>query len=222
MGTSDLRDAFTAAAPGFNCTSATLDYERAHDTEWQVLTFRGTDSAGEEFEVRADPVPPSGDIMEATAATAQRAVDQAAKAATAKAEQVAADAATAARDAENERVAAAERGVAAEKAGAAAAAAAAEKEAAAKRDEDALFADAEAMAAAIETARAEATEAAKALPPDLKAMDQSALESLNTAIAEEIKRRADVIALDAQQEDPAPADATAAVADPAPKGDPAP
>ena len=76
MGVKDLRDAFSVAAPGYSCSQATLSYDRAHDTEWQILMFRGTDSSGMPFEVTSDPVPPSGDIMEETAKTAQRLVSQ--------------------------------------------------------------------------------------------------------------------------------------------------
>lgn len=77
MGVSDLQSAFNdAAASAFTCTRAFLGYTQAHDTEWQILEFRGTDSNGAEFIAKSDPVRPNGDIIAAAVATAKRLIDQ--------------------------------------------------------------------------------------------------------------------------------------------------
>lgn len=77
MGVQELREAFNAVgAPAFNCQQAFLGYTRAHDAEWQVLTFHGTDDTGASFVIVSDPIRPSGDVNAAAAATAQRLIDQ--------------------------------------------------------------------------------------------------------------------------------------------------
>lgn len=78
LGVKGLREAFneTAGSAGFNCTMALLDYERKHDTEFQILTFRGKDSSGADFEIKSDDVRPNGDLATACRETAQRLLDQ--------------------------------------------------------------------------------------------------------------------------------------------------
>lgn len=78
MAASDLRDNFNAvASPAFNCTRATLHYERAHDVESQVLTFTGAAADGSPFEVKRPPLRPGTDVNLAARAVAQTLLDQA-------------------------------------------------------------------------------------------------------------------------------------------------
>lgn len=62
MGSKDMRDAFNQVAqPKFSCSIAMQNYEREGAVEWQVLTFRGRDAAGAEFEVKSDRHSPNDD-----------------------------------------------------------------------------------------------------------------------------------------------------------------
>lgn len=77
MGASDLRDSFNqVAAPAYNCTQATLHYERAHDVESQVLTFIGAAADGTAFEIKSAALRPGADVNAAARATAQQLLDQ--------------------------------------------------------------------------------------------------------------------------------------------------
>jgi hypothetical protein len=78
MGVGELREAFNAvAAPaGITCTLALLDYQRAHDTEFQILLFRGTDATGAGFEITSDPLRANTDLNLAAKEVAQRLLDQ--------------------------------------------------------------------------------------------------------------------------------------------------
>lgn len=77
MGASDLRDAFNAvAAPAFNCSRATLHYERAHDVESQVLMFTGSATDGSPFEIASTPLRPGTDVNLAARTTAQQLLDR--------------------------------------------------------------------------------------------------------------------------------------------------
>lgn len=77
MGAADLRDGFNAvAAPAFNCDRATLHYERAHDVEWQVLTFSGSAADGAPFETRSERLRAGTDVNLAARAVAQTFLDQ--------------------------------------------------------------------------------------------------------------------------------------------------
>ena len=77
MGASDLRDAFNqVAAPAYNCTQATLHYDRAHDVESQVLTFVGVAADGSRFETESPMLRPGADVNLAARATAQQLLDQ--------------------------------------------------------------------------------------------------------------------------------------------------
>ncbi len=73
MGVSDLRDAFnTVTGDAFACTAATMGYTRAHDVEWQVLSFSGTAANGTPFTVSSPQLRPETDLYAATAATARQ------------------------------------------------------------------------------------------------------------------------------------------------------
>jgi hypothetical protein len=78
MGVGELRQAFDSVAgpAGFTCTLALLDYQRAHDTEFQILLFRGTDAAGAGFEIKSDPLRANSDLNQAAKEVAQRLLDQ--------------------------------------------------------------------------------------------------------------------------------------------------
>ena len=79
MGVADLVSAFNSVTAGkFNCTRATLEYSKANDTEWQILTFYGTDADGVAFVFKADRLRPGGDVIAAARETAQRKLDEAA------------------------------------------------------------------------------------------------------------------------------------------------
>lgn len=73
MGAREMRDAFNLAAqPTATCAKALLEYERAHDTEFQVLYFSGSYSDGSGFAIKSDLIRPGGDINEMVRATAAR------------------------------------------------------------------------------------------------------------------------------------------------------
>lgn len=77
MGASDLRDAFNSvASPDFTATLALLDYVRAHDTESQILFFRGNAADGTPFEIKSDPIRGGVDINAEAKVVAQRLLDQ--------------------------------------------------------------------------------------------------------------------------------------------------
>lgn len=71
MGTSELRSAFNEVSqPVATCTQATLGYDRAHDSEWQICTFYGTFADGTEFNIRGSSLRPGSDVMVAARDTA--------------------------------------------------------------------------------------------------------------------------------------------------------
>lgn len=77
MGVGELRDAFNSVSqPAFTCTMALLDYARGHDTESQILLFRGTDAAGAPFEIKSDALRANTDLNLAAKEVAQRLLDQ--------------------------------------------------------------------------------------------------------------------------------------------------
>lgn len=77
MGVGELRDAFNSVSqPAFTCTLALLDYVRAHDTESQILLFRGMASDGTAFEIKSDPLRRNADLNNAAKEVAQRLLDQ--------------------------------------------------------------------------------------------------------------------------------------------------
>lgn len=77
MGAKDLREAFNSISqPIYNCTMALLDYERAHDVEWQVLTFRGKDQTGVDFAITSGRLQPGVDVNQAARDTAERLLQQ--------------------------------------------------------------------------------------------------------------------------------------------------
>lgn len=78
MAASDLRDAFNAvSSPAYNCTQATLHYERAHDVESQVLTFMGVSAGGASFEIQSKQIQPGDiDVNAVARQTAQQLLDQ--------------------------------------------------------------------------------------------------------------------------------------------------
>lgn len=72
-GVKGLREAFNAVSePIFSCRMALLSYERKHDTEFQILTFRGTGRDGSGFEIKSDDLRPGASLADACAATATR------------------------------------------------------------------------------------------------------------------------------------------------------
>lgn len=77
MSISGVRDAFNEVGTlsGVTCTMALMDMVRADGVEWTVLTFRGIDPGGNEFEVKSDRIPPGGSNIEAARVTAQRQID---------------------------------------------------------------------------------------------------------------------------------------------------
>lgn len=75
QGVKGLREAFNAAAPGFKCTLALLDYDRANGKEWQILIFRGTDAGGSAFEIKSMDLGPGADLATACRETAQRLIE---------------------------------------------------------------------------------------------------------------------------------------------------
>lgn len=77
MGVGELRDAFNAVSqPAYTCTLALLDYVRAHDTESQILLFRGTGTDGAPFEIKSDALRANTDLNAAAKVVAQRLLDQ--------------------------------------------------------------------------------------------------------------------------------------------------
>jgi hypothetical protein len=77
MGINSVKDAFNAVAfPAFTASVAFHDYLRANDTEWQILTFRGTDASGSPFEIKSDRAPGRADLDAVARQTAQRMLDQ--------------------------------------------------------------------------------------------------------------------------------------------------
>lgn len=77
MATVDLKNAFNAVADGeYIATRATLGYERAHDTEWQVITFYGRKRDGSPFEAASARLRPDTDLIGAARDTAQAMLDQ--------------------------------------------------------------------------------------------------------------------------------------------------
>lgn len=75
-GVKGLREAFNeVASPVYTCTMALMAYERVHDTEFQILTFRGRDADGTEFEIKSEMLRPSADLGAACRETAQRLLD---------------------------------------------------------------------------------------------------------------------------------------------------
>jgi len=77
MGAKDLREAFNSIAqPIYICTIATLEYERSHDVEWQILSFRGTDQAGVPFSIKSGQLRPGTDVNQAARDTAERLLQQ--------------------------------------------------------------------------------------------------------------------------------------------------
>ena len=77
-GAKDLRDAFNSVSlPRFICEIATLTYRQINGEEWQILTFRGTSSDGEPFEVDSSTDVKRGDnVNEHAKRIAQRLIDQ--------------------------------------------------------------------------------------------------------------------------------------------------
>lgn len=72
-GVKGLREAFNATSePVFTCTAATMAYERKHDTEFQILTFRGRNADGEPFVITSEDLRPGSDLAEACKETAGR------------------------------------------------------------------------------------------------------------------------------------------------------
>ena len=77
MGVASLKDAFNATgSPDFTAPVVLHDYLRANDTEWQILTFRGTDASGSPFEIKSDRAPGRADLDAVARQTAQRMLDQ--------------------------------------------------------------------------------------------------------------------------------------------------
>ena len=79
-GAQKLRDAFNGvASPDFTCTLALMDTKRAHDSEFEILTFVGTKSTGEKFTFSSRPVKRGEDVFEVATETAQKLIDQESK-----------------------------------------------------------------------------------------------------------------------------------------------
>lgn len=77
MGSSELRDSFNSVTePNFIATMALLDYVREHDTEWQVLWFRGTAADGAPFDIKSDPLRAGTDLNMEAKAVAHRLLAQ--------------------------------------------------------------------------------------------------------------------------------------------------
>ncbi|MFA6267669.1 MAG: hypothetical protein WC670_18375 [Pseudolabrys sp.] len=77
MGVKELREAFNSvASPRFSANVALMDYSRAHDTEWQILTFSGTAADGSAFTIKSDPLRAETDLPEASRVTAGRLLQQ--------------------------------------------------------------------------------------------------------------------------------------------------
>jgi hypothetical protein len=75
-GVKGLREAFNQTSePLFTCTMALLDYDRANQKEWQILTFRGTDAEGKPFQIKSQDLGPGADMATACRETAQRLID---------------------------------------------------------------------------------------------------------------------------------------------------
>lgn len=76
MGSGELRENFNSIShPGFTCTLALLDYDRANGKEWQILRFRGTGADGTPFEMVSQDIGPGADLNRAARETAQRMLD---------------------------------------------------------------------------------------------------------------------------------------------------
>ncbi len=73
MGARELRDSFNQVAqPTATCIKALLEYERAHDTEWQVIYLSGNYADGSGFAIKSDRIRPGGNLDEMIRATAAR------------------------------------------------------------------------------------------------------------------------------------------------------
>lgn len=76
MAARDLREAFNAvASPRYVADKATLGYERAHDVEWQVLTFSGRGADGNAFS-HVEKVKGDVELNNAARVAAQKLLDQ--------------------------------------------------------------------------------------------------------------------------------------------------
>lgn len=77
MGVADLRAAFNdvAGVAGFTAARVELTYEQHEGVQWQVLTFRGTDSAGQPFVERSERLRPETDVNEAAKAVALKLIE---------------------------------------------------------------------------------------------------------------------------------------------------
>lgn len=77
MGASDMKKGFqeVLGAAG-TCSKALLEYERANDTEWQVLFFSGNWADGSGFVIKSDRIRPGGSVEDMVRATAERVLKQ--------------------------------------------------------------------------------------------------------------------------------------------------
>lgn len=72
MGVRQLIEAFNSvASPAFVCARAFQAIERAHDIDFQRLTFSGTASDGTPFAVQSEQLRPKSDLVEAAKSIAQ-------------------------------------------------------------------------------------------------------------------------------------------------------
>ena len=77
MGTKELREAFNLAADGrYACNVATLGYEHSDGTEWQILSFSGTDASGAPFMAQSERLRAGTNVMQAARDTALALVDK--------------------------------------------------------------------------------------------------------------------------------------------------
>jgi hypothetical protein len=79
MGIADLRSAFNdiAGFAGITCARAELSYEPHEGIQFQRLTFRGTDAAGQPFVQRSERLRPETDVIAATRDVATKMVTEA-------------------------------------------------------------------------------------------------------------------------------------------------
>lgn len=77
MSIKAVRDAFNETAAGeYTTTVATMVYDRAHDTEFQILTFHGRKRDGTPFEATSTKLRRDYDVILGARETAQALLDR--------------------------------------------------------------------------------------------------------------------------------------------------
>ena len=76
MSIAAVKKAFNEAAAPYAANFCLMDTRQHDGTEWNILTFRGNGSDGNEFEIVSEPIPPGGSVIDVARATAVKLKDQ--------------------------------------------------------------------------------------------------------------------------------------------------